>query len=182
MQWTGNESQNMEKLFLSVLDGSAWNEVVECSLSKLDKAWHTFHDKKAVFINLDIWQHFNIQKVHSTTHYTSMIQSHGTANGFNPEASEHLHIDFAKVAYNTSNKKDYVKQMTTWLRSRRYNELENDDVEGEEEDEDNIGAVGTEAEAVPAGQANNPVTSASIANNDESSNTDIVRATDTLQY
>lgn len=33
-----------------------------------------------------------------------------------------------------------------------------------------------------AGWANNPVTSTSIANDDESSNTDIVRAADTLQY
>lgn len=185
MQWTGNEYKNIEKVFLSVLDGSAWNEVIECvwsvfdfiyyahfeeytdeSLSKLDKAWHTFHDKKAVFIDLDIRQHFNILKVHSTTYYALMIQSHGTADRFITEASECLYIDFAKVAYNTSNKKNHVKQMTTWLKRQEavdnfdrfldwvveeYDELENDDVEGEEEDEDNVEAMGTEAEAVLAG-------------------------------
>ncbi|PBK83046.1 hypothetical protein ARMGADRAFT_1048524 [Armillaria gallica] len=173
--------KNMEKVFLLVLNVldfiyyyyTHFEEHTDESLSKLDEVWHTLHDKKAVFINLDIWQHFNIPKVHSTTHYALMIQSHGTADGFNTEASECLHIDFAKVAYNASNKKDYVKQMTTWLRRREavdnfdrfldwaveeYDELENNNVEGEEEDEDNVEAVGTESEAVPADWANNPST------------------------
>ncbi len=35
-QWTGNEYKNMEKVFLSVLDGSAQNGVVECVRSVLD--------------------------------------------------------------------------------------------------------------------------------------------------
>ncbi|SJL15899.1 uncharacterized protein ARMOST_19407 [Armillaria ostoyae] len=205
----------MKKVFLSVLDGSVQNEVIECmqsvldfiyyahfeehtdeSLSKLDEAWHTFHDKKAVFIDLDIRQHFNIPKVYSTIHYASIIWSHGTADSFNTEASKHLHIDFTKVAYNTSNKKDYVKQMTMWLRRQEvvdnfdrfldwaveeYDELEDDEVEGDNDDEDDVEAMGTEAEAVPASQANVPVISAVTANN-ESSESDIVRATDTLQY
>jgi len=48
-------------------------------------------------------------------HYAHMIRSHGTADGFNTEASERLHIDFAKHAYAASNRKDYIVQMKTWL-------------------------------------------------------------------
>ena len=48
-------------------------------------------------------------------HYVHMIRSHGTADGFNTEASERLHIDFAKHAYAASNRKDYIVQMKTWL-------------------------------------------------------------------
>ena len=47
-----------------------------------------------------------------------MIRSHGTADGFNTEASERLHIDFAKHAYAASNRKDYIVQMKTWLARR----------------------------------------------------------------
>ncbi|KAF8874919.1 hypothetical protein BD779DRAFT_1678481 [Infundibulicybe gibba] len=44
-----------------------------------------------------------------------MIRSHGTADGFNTEGSERLHIDYAKLGYAATNKKDYIKQMTVWL-------------------------------------------------------------------
>ena len=48
-------------------------------------------------------------------HYGEAIRSHGTADGYNTEASERLHIDYAKDGYRASNKKDYFKQMTVWL-------------------------------------------------------------------
>jgi hypothetical protein len=44
-----------------------------------------------------------------------MIRLLGAADGYNTEASERLHIDYAKDAYQATNRKDYVKQMTTWL-------------------------------------------------------------------
>ncbi len=52
-------------------------------------------------------------------HYTSMIHSHGSAGGYNTEASERLHINYAKIAYNASNKKGYMKQMTVWMRRHK---------------------------------------------------------------
>ena len=48
-------------------------------------------------------------------HYMEAIHSHGSVDGYNTEASERLHIDYAKEAYHASNKKDYIKQMTVWL-------------------------------------------------------------------
>jgi hypothetical protein len=48
-------------------------------------------------------------------HYVEAIRSRGTADGYNSEASERLHIDYAKEGYCASNKKDYIKQMTVWL-------------------------------------------------------------------
>jgi hypothetical protein len=48
-------------------------------------------------------------------HYVEAIRSRGTADGYNTEASERLHIDYAKEGYRASNKKDYIKQMTVWL-------------------------------------------------------------------
>ena len=48
-------------------------------------------------------------------HYVAAIQSCGSLDGFNTESPEWLHIDYAKEAYQASNKKDYVQQMMVWL-------------------------------------------------------------------
>jgi hypothetical protein len=39
----------------------------------------------------------------------------GTADGFNTELPEHLHIYFTKDSYHASNKWDYEEQMALWL-------------------------------------------------------------------
>lgn len=48
-------------------------------------------------------------------HYVHLIQQFGSADSFNTELPEHLHINYAKDAYRASNKCDYIAQMTTWL-------------------------------------------------------------------
>ena len=48
-------------------------------------------------------------------HYIGSIKSHGTADGYNTEIPEWLHIDLSKVSYHTSNHKDYIIQMTKWI-------------------------------------------------------------------
>ncbi|KAI0693079.1 hypothetical protein BC835DRAFT_1306895 [Cytidiella melzeri] len=109
-QWTGTEYKHMEKVFLGVVAGSADRRVEravravldfihyahfethnEDSLSRLEASWRAFHDTKSVFLEL------------------------GVPDGYNTESPERLHIDFAKIAYRASNKKDYIKQMTKWL-------------------------------------------------------------------
>ncbi|KAH8984959.1 hypothetical protein EDB86DRAFT_3066087 [Lactarius hatsudake] len=53
--------------------------------------------------------------LHSLLHYTRSITLFGTANNYNTENSERLHIDLTKNAYRATNFKDEYKQMTTWL-------------------------------------------------------------------
>ncbi len=48
-------------------------------------------------------------------HYVSLIHLFGSADGFNTELPEHLHIDYTKDAYRASNKHDYTAQMAMWL-------------------------------------------------------------------
>jgi hypothetical protein len=83
----------------------------------MDKALDKFHVVKDAFINLKLRQqaHFNFLKLHAMQHYTRSIRLLGLADGFNTEASERLHIDYAKEAFKASNRRDYVAQMTTWL-------------------------------------------------------------------
>lgn len=133
-QWTGNEYKNMEKVFVGVVAGAADKRVVraaraivdfisyarleshnEKTLQEMDKAWSAFHENKEVFQDLGIRTEFNIPKVHSMIHYISSIQSHGTLDGYNTESPERLHIEFAKLAYRASNKRDYTVQMARWL-------------------------------------------------------------------
>jgi len=127
----------MQKVFLGlVIDSSADEQVTVAvhavidfiylallqshttqTLALLGSALNTFHANKQVFIELDArtQDHFNILKIHSMEHYIKMITLYSSADSYNTESPERLHIDYAKDAYTTTNKKDYIKQMTTWL-------------------------------------------------------------------
>ena len=48
-------------------------------------------------------------------HYIDSIHLLGSADGYNTESPEHLHIELAKDGYRASNKKDYLEQMALWL-------------------------------------------------------------------
>ena len=85
------------------------------TLQKLEQSWEKFTQAKKIFLSKGIWKNFKIPKIHSIQHYMEMVHSHGTVDGYNMEASEHLHIDLAKVAYESSNKCDYIPQIKEWL-------------------------------------------------------------------
>ncbi|KAH7907715.1 hypothetical protein BJ138DRAFT_1014064 [Hygrophoropsis aurantiaca] len=135
-QWTGREHKEMERVFVGLLAGAVDNRVMKAVKSVVDFIYfaslhsHTsstlcglqhaldeFHAHKTVFIELEARypEHFNIPKIHSMEHYRMLIELFGSADGFNSESPERLHIDYAKDAYRASNKKDYLIQMTVWL-------------------------------------------------------------------
>jgi hypothetical protein len=133
-QWTGTEYKNMEKVFLGTLGGAANPQVIRCiralldfiyyahfevhcteSLKLLDEAWVELHKNKEIFRELGIRDQFNISKIHNIKHYLDSVVSRGTADGFNTEMSERLHIDLAKTGYRASNRKNYTVQMAMWL-------------------------------------------------------------------
>ncbi|PBK89361.1 hypothetical protein ARMGADRAFT_1047237 [Armillaria gallica] len=101
-QWTGTEHKEMEKVFLTLVAAHACDEVVMASHI------HIFIELEARSQN-----HFNILKIHSMEHYEDLICLFG--NGYNMEAPEHLHINYAKDAYRVTNHKNYIQQMTLWL-------------------------------------------------------------------
>jgi hypothetical protein len=134
-QWSGCESKEVEKQFVGTLPGAVPARAVRCAtaandfvhlasyqsqtdltLADLDKALASFHDTKDVF--LELRDAFNIPKIHSMVHYSPMIRLLGSADGYNTEAPERLHIDIAKDAYNSTNKRDFVVQMTVHLRRK----------------------------------------------------------------
>ncbi|KAJ7887763.1 hypothetical protein B0H13DRAFT_1888719 [Mycena leptocephala] len=120
-QWTGTEHKEMQRVFFGVLAGAERAGSHRCqshtsrTLDALQTSLNTFHANKDILIQLGIREHFNIPKIHSLQHYVDAIRSLGSADGYNTEAPERLHIDFAKNAYRSSNKRDYTAQMTVWL-------------------------------------------------------------------
>lgn len=133
-QWMGNEFKNMEKIYLGVIAGATDERVLRAvravmdfisyarfevhtvdSLERMDRAWSAIHENKTIFVELDIRGNFNIPKFHSIIHYISAIRSHGTLDGYNTESPERLHIDFAKLPFRASNRRDYTAQMATWM-------------------------------------------------------------------
>ncbi|KAJ6510911.1 Zn-finger domain-containing protein [Mycena sanguinolenta] len=133
-QWTGTEHKEMQRVFLGVLAGAVTPRVLTTvkalidffyyaqlhshtpkTLAALQASLDAFHAHKDIFIQLGIREHFNIPKLHMLQHYVDGIWHLGSADGYNTEAPERLHIDFAKKAYQASNRRDYTAQMTLWL-------------------------------------------------------------------
>ncbi|KAJ3520504.1 hypothetical protein NMY22_g12728 [Coprinellus aureogranulatus] len=96
------------------------------TLDDLEAALSMFHDNKTIFVNLGVRENFNkIVKLHYLGHYRVLIETFGTADNFNTEYTERLHIDLAKEAYRASNSKDEYSQMTAWLDRREHILLHN---------------------------------------------------------
>ncbi|KAG6839374.1 hypothetical protein C0991_003198 [Blastosporella zonata] len=137
-QWTGTEHKEMEKVMMGVIAGAVDSKVLtvarallnfiyyaqyQCQTSTtllaLKASLKTFHDYKDIFIELGCREDFNIPKLHSLIHYVETIRAFGSADGYNSESPERLHIDLAKDAYRASNKRDYEEQMALWLQRRQ---------------------------------------------------------------
>lgn len=135
----------MQKVFIGVIAGVVDKRVVDAARNILDFIYYAqlqahstqtiaalerslaeFHANKTIFVDLGIRKHFNIPKIHAISHYVDSIYSHGSLDAYNTEASERLHIDYAKDAYRASNRRDYIAQMTTWLRRREAMHLRSD--------------------------------------------------------
>ena len=131
-QWTGTEHKEMEKVLLGVTIGCVPSHFLPVARSLLDlsqlqfqtstmlnslaeSCLKTFHNNKNIIIELELREHFNIPKVHALLHCIDCMCSLGSADGYNMESPERLHINFAKEAYRASNKRDYMEQMAIWL-------------------------------------------------------------------
>ncbi|KAK0220172.1 hypothetical protein IW262DRAFT_1448538 [Armillaria fumosa] len=135
LQWTGAEYKAMEKVFLAVMAETKVDKCVviamrstldfiyftslqshtSLTLASLSHALNKLHHVKDIFLETGTHEHFNIPKFHAMQHYVALICRFGSANGFNTESPERLHIDYAKDTYRASNRWDYTIQMTRWL-------------------------------------------------------------------
>ncbi|KAF8598297.1 hypothetical protein BDV93DRAFT_534372 [Ceratobasidium sp. AG-I] len=136
-QTTAKEHREMQKVFTAVMSGLVPENVLPAiiavidfihfarlpthtteTLALLEYALDRFHENKQVFIDYDIRSDFNINKIHSMCHYAQGIQELGTADAYNTETPERLHIEFAKCAYKATNRINFFVQMTVYLERR----------------------------------------------------------------
>ena len=116
-QWTGKKHKEMERVIVTVLAGIVDSRVLKAvhaalnfiyyaqyqrhtdiTLARMQNALDIFHSHKNVFSELRRDENFNILKFHSMLHYLDSIRSLGSADGYNTESPERLHIDYAKEA------------------------------------------------------------------------------------
>jgi hypothetical protein len=136
-QWSGNEHRALEKVILGMIADVVphrvflatealltlvyymrWESHDDTSLSAIYAALDAFHDNKDIFVQLGLREDFNFPKLHAIQHYVDSIRLFGSADGYNTEISERLHIDFAKTAYRATNRREYIAQMTRWMERR----------------------------------------------------------------
>ena len=140
-QWTGKEHKEMERVIVPILAGvvdpralkavcaiidfiyyAQYQSHTDITLARMQDTLDAFHLHKGIFVELEV-RHgngggFNIPKFHSMLHYLDSIRALGSADGYNSESPERLHIDYAKEAYRAGNGVDYVARMTKWLQRR----------------------------------------------------------------
>jgi hypothetical protein len=135
-QTTAGEHREIQKVILGVLAGlipddahHAMRAIIDFiyyaqlsthtsyTLLLLTDALDTWHRHKEVFVRLGVRRDllFRINKVHSMEHYVRLIMDLGAPDGFSTELPERLHIEYAKVAYKSTNRKQYLQQMCAYL-------------------------------------------------------------------
>ncbi|KIM65438.1 hypothetical protein SCLCIDRAFT_22635 [Scleroderma citrinum Foug A] len=121
LQWTGTEHKEMERVFIGLLSGVAKDHVLliarsllnfityaqfqqytDNTLAAMQDSLNLFHVHKDILKELEIREHFNVPKIHSLVHYVSSIRALSSADSYNTEYPEHLHIDYAKNAYRST--------------------------------------------------------------------------------
>ncbi|KAI6133423.1 hypothetical protein EDD16DRAFT_1531757 [Pisolithus croceorrhizus] len=136
-QWTSTEHKEMQRVFVGLLASAVDDHILVVAHSLLDFIYYTqlqchtdttlvameeslktFHAHKHVLVKLGVHKDFNVPKIHSMQHYVTSIQVLGSADSYNTEYPEQLHIDYAKDGYWASNKCDYMEQMALWLQHR----------------------------------------------------------------
>ncbi|KAF8602485.1 hypothetical protein BDV93DRAFT_557485 [Ceratobasidium sp. AG-I] len=95
------------------------SSVTDEDINAMDDALRTFHAHKDIFEPLGALvtdQGFHgIPKIHLISHYMHLIQQLGTPDGYNTKTSKRLHIDFAKLGYQVSNRVNTTKQMVLYI-------------------------------------------------------------------
>ncbi|KAG8737181.1 hypothetical protein FRC10_008489 [Ceratobasidium sp. 414] len=138
-QWTGRESKEMLKQIVPLVAGTLKppelsqlvlsavdfiyqahsSSMTNSEINELDATLETFHRLKVLMVEQGFYgssaRFDRIPKLHMLMHYSHAIRELGTPDGYNTEAPEHLHIEYAKEPWRASNKVRPMKQMITYI-------------------------------------------------------------------
>ncbi|KAG9095097.1 hypothetical protein FRC06_010123 [Ceratobasidium sp. 370] len=141
-QWTGKEAKALGSIFVPMMAGCKEGEAVAAArgivdfmfqahmpelsdddLDAMERSLADFHDAKDIFVDAtkkgllpDEGRFNDIPKIHMLSHYVRAIRELGTPDGYNTEATERLHIDYVKLAWDSTNHgASALEQMATYL-------------------------------------------------------------------
>ncbi|KAF8601012.1 hypothetical protein BDV93DRAFT_446595, partial [Ceratobasidium sp. AG-I] len=137
-QWTGRESKQMMEQIVPAVIGDLSSDMAklvyalmnfmfrahgssltETDLVAMEEDLATFHRLKGGLVARGLYEtskRFDaIPKLHMLSHYVHSIRQLGTPDGYNTEAPEHLHIEYAKVPWRASNKVKPLPQMVKFV-------------------------------------------------------------------
>ncbi|KAG8728883.1 hypothetical protein FRC10_004490 [Ceratobasidium sp. 414] len=140
-KWTGRESKEMAMQFLPVMAETMTDNLVQLTramldhmfqahvarmtggeLEEMEDAWREFHRLKPSLVASGVLKSmasFNrISKLHTVSHWPPSICQLGTPDGYNSEAPEHLHIEYAKEPWHRLNSVDPLPQMIKFIQQQ----------------------------------------------------------------
>jgi hypothetical protein len=98
---------------------ASYNAHTAASLMELDKYIDGWISAAQVVVQLGIRPNLNIPKIHSLFHYTAAFRRFGSSDNYNTEVFERRHIDDVKKGYRSSNRREYLPQITKGLERNR---------------------------------------------------------------
>jgi hypothetical protein len=142
-QWSGREDRELERIFITAIAGApnltsralrslrCFHEFLylaqyqchsDSTLGYLKDALTIFHKTKKIFIDngarrgkSGVIPNFNIPKLAGLHTYLRHIPEMGATPQFSTEVIETCHQSMAKLAYQSTNKRDYEKQMRDFM-------------------------------------------------------------------
>ncbi|EUC57340.1 hypothetical protein RSOL_219280, partial [Rhizoctonia solani AG-3 Rhs1AP] len=138
-RWTGRESKQLLAQFLPVVAGTLSPELTtmvsalvnfmyrahatsltDVDLDAMDEDLRVFHEHKHLLVGrgkiFKNGKRFDkIAKLHMLRHWTHSIRQLGTPDGYNTETPEQLHIEYAKIPWRASNKREPLPQMVKYV-------------------------------------------------------------------
>ncbi|CAE7232083.1 unnamed protein product [Rhizoctonia solani] len=112
------DSREMVRALVDFMYRAHAPSLTESDLNAMDDDLRIFHRHKNLLVGpvYEEADHFDkIPKLHMLRHWTYLIRELGTPDGYNTEAPEHLHIEYAKVPWRASNKVRPLPQMVTYI-------------------------------------------------------------------
>ncbi|KAI9435153.1 hypothetical protein H4582DRAFT_1817832 [Lactarius indigo] len=129
-QWTGDDSKALMKVFLAAIAGYIPSVMVRCiaafmdacyiarrnainstSLEHLRDSVETFHQLRAVFIEVGVRTSLSLPRQHALKHFHRAIHLFGSPNGLCSSITESKHIRAVKEPWRRSNRYHALAQM-----------------------------------------------------------------------
>ncbi|KAJ7840102.1 hypothetical protein B0H14DRAFT_3696876 [Mycena olivaceomarginata] len=129
-QWTGDDSKALMKVYLAAIKGLVPPAIVEAlsafldfrylvrradfdesTLDAIDAAVLKHHERREVFRDLKVRDHFSLPRQHSVKHYRINIEDFGAPGGVCSSITESRHITAVKKPWRRSSRHKALSQM-----------------------------------------------------------------------